>query len=93
MRGPDVTLTRFILLAILLACSATARAQTSGLPYEAPDAGLWAEMKTALGNINATLSAHQQIQQILQSVEREAQIRAARKASDAKQIKPEPKKD
>lgn len=69
------------LLATILALPAAAQQ-----PYAAPEQELWNEMKQALGNVPMALSAHQQVQQVLQQVEREAQMRAARKA------KPEEKK-
>lgn len=70
-----------IALAIIVSFPATAQQ-----PYAAPEQDLWIEMKTAISSVPMALSSHQQVQQILQQVEREAQMRAARKA------KPEEKK-
>jgi hypothetical protein len=46
--------------------------------YTAPDAELWRQMTEALAGISMPLPAHQQVQIILQNVQREAQMRAAR---------------
>jgi hypothetical protein len=48
-------------------------------PFEPPDRELWGQMIQAIGAISMPLSAHQQVQQILQDVEREALARAARR--------------
>lgn len=70
------------LLAVLLRPS-VALAQ----PYAAPEQDLWTEMKMAISNVPMALSSHQQVQQILQQVEREAQVRAARKVAPKEEKK------
>lgn len=42
------------------------------------DPQLWGEMTQAIGQVAMPLSAHQQVQQIIASVQREAQARAER---------------
>lgn len=71
---------------LLLCCTAAlifsanvARAQELKI-----DADLWAAMNQAIGSVSMPLQAHQQIQQILAGVQREAQARAARAAEPAK---------
>lgn len=59
-------------------CVATARSQPASTSYAAPDAELWREMARAFNDLPISLGAHQQIQQIMQNVQREAQIRATR---------------
>lgn len=50
--------------------------------YTPPDADLWQAMAKAFSDLPISLTAHQQIQQIMANVQREAQARAEKK--DAK---------
>lgn len=76
---------KHILFIASLVASGTAFAQE----FAPPDKELWDLLARELGNINMTLPAHQQVQQLLQNVQREAQMRAAR----AKLPKPADKKE
>lgn len=51
-------------------------------PYNAPDEDLWRELRRALSDIQASLSAHQNMQRILDQVEAESAMRAARKPTE-----------
>jgi hypothetical protein len=53
------------------------------------DRDLWQAMTQAFANISMPLSAHQQVQQIMQGVEQQAAQRKSQR--DAAQAKPEPK--
>lgn len=68
-------------IALAIVVSFPAAAQQ---PYAAPEQDLWIEMKAAASNIPMSLSAHQQLQQIFATVERESQIRASRKVPEDK---------
>ena len=63
---------------IIFLLSATAVAQEPPAGYAPPDEQLWQQMIQAIGNISMPLTAHQQVQQIMQSVEGEAKARAAK---------------
>lgn len=65
---------KLIIVLALLAYSSSARAQD----FVPPDKDLWEAMKNALSEVEASVKAHQRIANIVQSVEREAQARAAR---------------
>lgn len=52
--------------------------------YTPPDKELWMQMVQALSQVSMPLSSHQAVQQIVQSVEREAAARAVRSKSNAK---------
>lgn len=65
---------RTLLALLLLTTTAVAQPAT----WEPPDEQLWKQMSEAFAGLNMPLAAHQQVQQILQSVEREARARAAR---------------
>ena len=75
---------------LFLLVASVANAQQPALPYEAPDEELWGAMKTNMQKLSMPLEAHTQVQQILQSIEREASMRAQSKrnrekaAADAK---------
>jgi len=53
-------------------------------PYVPPDRDLWETMTQALGEVPASARAHQQIQTILQTIQREAQARE--KAKEQKPV-------
>lgn len=67
----------------LLLLSTSAFAQQTAQPYAPPDAELWGIMSKAFDDLPMAMNAHQQIQQIMQNVQREAQIREARAKADA----------
>ncbi len=52
--------------------------------FAAPDRELWEVMAKALSDVPMSLSAHQQIQAILNNVQREASIRKAKAEADAR---------
>ena len=63
-----------LVLALILATPAAAQ------DYVPPDRELWEAMKRALGDeVNAPAAAHAKIQQIIQTVEQQAAIRAAQR--------------
>lgn len=61
-------------------------------PYAAPDADLWRQMKDAFATLSMPLSAHHQVQQILQNVEQQARVKAAQAESERKAKQPAPEK-
>ena len=68
---------RYILAAGLIALAVPAWAQD----YAAPDEELWRNLQTALARLSMPLDSHQQIQELMRAIEREAQMRATRKAA------------
>jgi hypothetical protein len=88
---------RISLALLLLATSAIAQPMPPP-SYVAPDRDLWETMSQALAEIPASARAHQQIQNILQTIQREAYAReqAKQAAPPMPPIKPpklEPPKD
>jgi hypothetical protein len=59
------------------------QAQDAGV-YAPPDEELWRNMSQAFANISMPAQAHQQVQAIMQQVEREAKQRAVKKAAEPK---------
>ncbi len=72
----------FLVCALLVAFPNPSIAQPAQ-PYVAPDADLWAMMSRAFDDLPMSFAAHQQIQQIMANVQREAQIREARARAQA----------
>jgi len=65
---------KVVLITIALLFSATpAFAQQQS--YAPPDAELWGLMMKAMSDIPMSMTAHQQVQQIMADVQREAQMR------------------
>lgn len=79
---------KFLMVAFLVASSqAFAQQPTPFAPVS--DRDLWEAMNRAFAELPISLTAHQQIQQIMANVQREAQVREARaKAEAAKAEKP-----
>ena len=61
-----------------------------GQDYIAPDADLWRQMTTAIATVPMSLTAHQQVQTILNDALNEARVRALR-AKVGEQTKDEKK--
>lgn len=67
---------RYFMLGFILV-AAPAYAQ-SAQPFSPPDAELWSAMAKAISDVPMSLTAHQQIQQLLQNVQTEARTRELR---------------
>lgn len=89
---------RVVILGISLFASGSALAQ-SAPTYASPDRELWEALVRALSDVPMSLSAHQQVQQMLAGVQQQAQLREARakaaaeakaKATDEKLKQPQP---
>ncbi len=77
-----------MLISIWFAVSARAQ------EYSAPDAELWRQMGETIATVSMPLSAHQQVQRIMQNVQQEAAMRAARaKTEKSKPAIEKPKSD
>jgi hypothetical protein len=77
---------RHVLAAGLIALTATAWAQEQPPPpplsvYVPVEEDLWRNLQNALARLSMPLDSHQQIQELMRASEREAQMRATRKAA------------
>lgn len=71
-------------LSVLIVVLSAAPVFAQPAPYAPVDADLWGLLGNAIADMPMSMSTHQKIQNLMQSLQQEARLRAARAEAEAK---------